>query len=443
MTPEQIKRRQYLLAGSIAFAILACVITLLLTFMEDGSSPNVAEGATKEISIMSAGKHINPQEIWVERMESASKLTHKRLEALEKLVQNNLKGSPEAAQAIEHLQKEFSELKNSQGMLQEAQLASRSLEQSVDSGIPQASWQAKPTTFQPASGQEIGEGGEPLFPGEGFPKNGFGKIVLNLKQRAGQKDLRSKKTVETTIPAGAYAKAVLLGGVDASTAVGSQSDPRPLLLRVVDHGNLPRRLKSDLKACHVLASAYGDLASERVYMRLEKLTCTEPLTGEIVETEVSGYISGEDGKAGVRGVVVDRSGDAVRNSFIAGLIGGMGDFLSTQQQRASYPISPFGVSQALSGKELLTSGASQGVSNAMEKLADFYIKLAEQLQPVLQVAAGRQVDLIFTQGADIGSSSVKQTLQKVREQSRQDAVSKLASSPGSTQPAQFLWGQHP
>ncbi|MGL5720272.1 MAG: TrbI/VirB10 family protein [Alphaproteobacteria bacterium] len=443
MTPEQIKRRQYLLAGSIAFAILVCVIALLVTLMEDGPSLNISEGAAKEISITSAGKRINPQEIWVERMESASKLTQQRLETLEKLVQNNLKGSPEATQAIQQLQKEFAELKNSQGISQEIQQEPRSLEQSGDQGVSQAGWQAKPTIFPSASGQEIGEGGAPLFPGEGFPKNGFGKIVLNLKQRAGQKDIRSKKTVETTIPAGAYAKAVLLGGVDASTAVGSQSDPRPLLLRVVDHGNLPRRLKSDLKACHVLASAYGDLASERVYMRLEKLTCTEPLTGEIVETEVSGYISGEDGKAGVRGVVVDRSGDAVRSSFIAGLIGGMGDFLSTQQQRASYPISPFGVSQALSGKELLASGASQGVSNAMEKLADFYIKRAEQLQPVLQVAAGRQVDLIFTQGADIGSSSVKQTLQKVREQSRQDAIAKLASGASSSPPTQSLWGQHP
>ena len=141
---------------------------------------------------------------------------------------------------------------------------------------------------------------------------GVRKIVLKLSNKKLSGNLASKKkTIENTIPAGAFAKAVLIGGVDASTSITAQNDPRPVLLRVTDHGNLPRRFKSDLKACHVLASSYGDLSSERVYMRLEKLTCTERLTGEISETEVSGYIVGEDGRAGVRGIVTDRAGPLI------------------------------------------------------------------------------------------------------------------------------------
>ena len=57
------------------------------------------------------------------------------------------------------------------------------------------------------------------------------------------------------------------------------SDPRPMLLRLIDPGTLPRRFQSDLKDCHCTASAYGDLSSERVYARLEKLTCIERTSG--------------------------------------------------------------------------------------------------------------------------------------------------------------------
>ena len=97
------------------------------------------------------------------------------------------------------------------------------------------------------------------------------------------------KNKEGTIPAGSFAKAVILSGVDASTALTASVDPRPMLIRLVDHGTLPRRFRSDLQDCHIVASGYGDLSSERVFARLEKLTCIERVSGEIIETEVAGY----------------------------------------------------------------------------------------------------------------------------------------------------------
>ncbi len=234
-----------------------------------------------------------------------------------------------------------------------------------------------------------------------------------------------KSTLENTLPAGAFAKAILLGGVDASTSISSQADPRPVLLRVTDHGNLPRKFKSDLKACHILASCYGDLSSERVYMRLEKLTCTERLTGEISETQVAGYVVGEDGRAGVRGVVVDKAGPLIRNSLVGGFFSGMGQFFGAQQQRSTFPVSPLGQTQFLAPQQMLTAGVSQGASNALEKYADFFINRAEQLQPVLQVAAGREVDVVFTQGTKFGETTVRQSLSKIRNRSRKHTLQKL------------------
>ena len=71
------------------------------------------------------------------------------------------------------------------------------------------------------------------------------------------------------------------------------------------------------------------------------------------------------------------------------------------------------------------AGAANGASTALDKYAEFFIKRAEQLQPVLQVAAGRAVDIVFTQGTSIGDTNVKKTLSKIRDKSRKNAVRKL------------------
>ena len=38
----------------------------------------------------------------------------------------------------------------------------------------------------------------------------------------------------------------------------------------------------------------------------------------------------------------------------------------------------------------------QGVSNAAEKLADFYLKMADQIAPVIEISAGREVNVVVT-----------------------------------------------
>ena len=158
---------------------------------------------------------------------------------------------------------------------------------------------------------------------------------------------------------------------------------------------------------------------------LKSVTCTERLTGEISETQVAGYVVGEDGRAGVRGVVVDKAGPLIRNSLVGGFFSGMGQFFGAQQQKSTFPVSPLGQTQFLAPQQMLTAGVSQGASNALEKYADFFINRAEQLQPVLQVAAGREIDVVFTQGTKFGETTVRQSLSKIRNRSRKHTLQKL------------------
>ncbi|MDZ4323073.1 MAG: TraB/VirB10 family protein, partial [Alphaproteobacteria bacterium] len=261
---------------------------------------------------------------------------------------------------------------------------------------------------------------QPLYPQGGQEERGephgslIQKVSLGLTENL---KLKLPKTVDTTIPAGAFAKTILLSGLDASSAMTASSDPRPMLLRLIDPGTLPRRFQSDLKDCHCTASAYGDLSSERVYARLEKLTCIDRASGEIIETQVAGYIAGSDGKAGIRGVVASKDGQFLGRSLVGGIFAGLSNVANPQNRQAQ--VNPF----AMGGKQpsppnigdMFTTGMTSGVSTALDRLSQYYIDRAEQLQPVIQIAAGQVVDIVFTQGTFIGSQDVKEQIEGQRE----------------------------
>lgn len=236
------------------------------------------------------------------------------------------------------------------------------------------------------------------------------KVTLGLVAGSHHKQA---KTVETSIPAGAFAKTVLLSGLDASSAMNASSDPRPMLLRIIDHGTLPRRFQSDLKDCHCTAGAYGDLSSERVYARLEKLTCIDRKTSEIVELQVSGYVSGSDGKAGIRGIVASKDGQFLARSLMGGMFAGLSNVANPQNRRAQ--VNPFfgggAAGPEASGPSIgenFLGGMASGATTALDRLSQYYIDRAEQLQPVIQIAVGQVVDIVFTEGTFIGSQDRSQ-----------------------------------
>ena len=249
-------------------------------------------------------------------------------------------------------------------------------------------------------------------------KRSIQKFSLSLTEN---KKLKNIKTIETTIPSGAFARTVLLSGLDASASMNASSDPRPMLLRLIDPGTLPRSFQSDLKDCHCTASAFGDLSSERVYARLEKLSCIERSTGEIIETQVAGYIAGSDGKAGIRGVVASKDGQFLARSLVGGVFAGLSNVANPQSRQSQvnpfYPgsahVSPPNVG------DMFTSGMAGGASTALDRLSQYYIDRAEQLQPVIQIAAGQVVDIVFTEGTFIGSQTVKAEIEKARSGNQQ------------------------
>lgn len=206
---------------------------------------------------------------------------------------------------------------------------------------------------------------------------------------------RPQKNPDSFVPAGSFAEGIMLGAADASAGVQSQANPSPMLFRIIADGTLPNHQKSHLKDCVVTAAVVGDISSERGQIRLERMSCTFP-NGEIVEQPVEGTVFGMDAKNGVRGKPVWREGALLGRAALAGTLSGLGSAVA--QTYTTNSISPLGTTQTVNNGDIFKFGAAQGASNAMEKLAEYNIKRAEQYHPIIQISAGQSVDVVFLKG---------------------------------------------
>ena len=208
---------------------------------------------------------------------------------------------------------------------------------------------------------------------------------------------------------------MILGGVDASCGVGGVNNPKPVLLRILDYGNLPNNFVSNMKRCRVVGSGTGDISSERVYIRTEKLSCINN-EGKVKELSIEGYIVAEDGKNGIRGRVADKSGMASSRAAMGGVLSGLSSyFKSNLLEKKMVTDSDNDENILKKFREMMQTGGSSGISNAFDKLSDYYIKRAEQLQPVIQIDAGRKVSIVITNGFEFKWRNPKSDPNKTRQ----------------------------
>ncbi|RVT47994.1 TrbI/VirB10 family protein [Rubrivivax albus] len=208
---------------------------------------------------------------------------------------------------------------------------------------------------------------------------------------------RPSRTVSTWLPV-SFTRGTLLGGLDAPTGGQAQSNPHPVLIRLSDNAVLPNRFRGEYRECFVIAAGYGDISSERAYLRTENLSCVRA-DGATLEVKIQGSVYGEDGKVGMRGRLVTKQGQMLANALLAGVVSGIGQGLATSSTNVS--TSPLGTITSASGADAYRAGLGTGVGRALDRLAQYYIKLAENTFPVIEVDAGREIDVVITKGVRI------------------------------------------
>jgi hypothetical protein len=222
---------------------------------------------------------------------------------------------------------------------------------------------------------------------------------LDSNNKSGGDNAKDSSNVSTYIPSNTFVKGEIVSALSANTGGNASTDPTPILVRITNFAQLPNQFKSNLRSCMVGASGWGDLSTERVKARLTQLSCVLK-DGRIIDIPVDGYLSGEDGRAGIRGMLVQHSGSLVAKATMAGFVQGIGAIGQAMGQTQT--ITPLGgVTTTISPQQALIAGAGSGVSQAGSTLSQYYLQQLQQISPSIEISSGRHVTVIFTKGIEL------------------------------------------
>ena len=412
---EAVKRRQYLLLGGVGAAIV--VGTVFSVSLTNSSSTTEPQAKPKSTNILAPGAQVDPRDAWRGQADAQLRAIEQRSR---ELAQRDSELQGQSRDMIERLRKlEGGNSTGSAGSgltaLPPPPVAAPATRPSFGpdtAGAAQTgSGQPRPATLAqfppppPPLPNRAGSLGQMPAPSQSGMQTGApsGIVSITLADPPAVAKTGSDPTVKTAaprdtrryLPSGAFTRALLLGGLDAPTGGQAQRNPQPVLLRLMDNAVLPNQFRSRIKECFVVGAGYGDVSSERAYIRTESLSCITR-DGTAIDVPVKGYVAGEDGKAGMRGRLVSKQGQILANALLAGVASGIGQAFT--QSSTTTSISPLGTTSTVDSGKQLEAGVGTGVGKALDRLAQYYITLAEKVFPVIEIDAGRMVDVVLTQG---------------------------------------------
>lgn len=361
------KAKQYLVLGALATVFLGLVFgSVALWDNQPSWVPAAAPEEHKTRNIAAPGAQVDPRDVWM----------------------------AQSAQQMKEMDAVIQGLKQRLAEIEQKQNAPQPPTQKEESLLPPLPPIPPPPAPSPVSQQQPAPQLPPPQPKEP------GIAVFEVSDAAAAvQGAQEEQQGKTYIPSGSFMRAVLLGGLDAPTGGQAQNNPWPVLLRVQDNAFLPNRFRAKVKECFLLGSGYGDISSERAYLRLESLSCVLN-NGEVVDTNAKGYVVGEDGKAGMRGRLVSKQGQVLANALLAGIASGIGQ--AFQQSATTYSTSALGTVGTVETDKQFQAGIGAGVGKALDRLSQYYINLAEKMFPIIEVDAGRVVDVVLTKGVTLG-----------------------------------------
>lgn len=208
------------------------------------------------------------------------------------------------------------------------------------------------------------------------------------------------------LPAGSIISGTLITGMDASSSSASKREPFPALLRIKAEAILPNRFRMDITDCFIVSSGYGDLASERAYMRAEAISCVKD-DGSVLESNINAYAVGEDGKAGVRGRLVSKEGQLIAKSLMAGFLSGISNAMKPARvpSLSLNPQTNYQVERPDLGI-LAQESALGGISSATAEIAKYYLDMARNMFPIVEIDAGRKIDFVVSSGARLRNNNM-------------------------------------
>jgi len=244
-----------------------------------------------------------------------------------------------------------------------------------------------------------------------MPDQELGDILMvsatpgdNPKSLADAREGKKKGLMSVYLPP-SFMAATLLSGLDAPTAGSAKGNPVPVLIRVKTPAVLPNEVKAQLAGCFVIADGKGNLSTERAELTLVSISCLDRKGGALIDQKIKGFVVDADGKIGLRGRVVAKFGSVVARSMLAGMLVGAGDAFKAQATTTA--ISPLGTTQAISGKDIGMAALGNGLSEGFKEIQKFYMELAHDSMPVIEIGATKRITLVVSEGLTLDIKKLK------------------------------------
>jgi len=251
-----------------------------------------------------------------------------------------------------------------------------------------------------------------------------------------------------------FMTAYMVTGAYAPAFQEGSMEPLPVLFEAEGDIIMANDTIGSLDKCFLLGSAKGNMNSETADIKLVSINCLINGGEYRIEGTISGWVIGENGTPGLQGELLHKNGAWLARTFVSGffetfssaLAGGntqtidLGNSSSTGSTETS-------TGEAINGN-LLSAGAS-GISNVFSKLGEYYLKMAEQIFPVIEVKGGRTVSILLIGGEDLtlvennvvrsgdmSDKAAKKQLEKERKLGRIDyenAFTKVVTEEGNTE----------
>lgn len=402
---ESVRKRQRLLLAGVAGAGL--IASSFWIFGDDGgkSASTDSDAAKVEVSTKDmVNKNLNQQE-WMALSENQMQSVENQL----KSVNGQQQRVDQLAQQLELLKGENQAMRADGARVLSAYQAEndqlrRQVATKTAAPPPAPAAMYGPNGVQNYQRPDGGPAGRPMPVGNGAEV----KMVSFQTADSGTATRVAKGTTTYTdsinyLPPNSFASAKVIVGVDASAGVNSQTDPLPVVLRVTgparsvyQNGKL---LTTKIEGCLINGAARGDLSSEKVYVKLQKMTCPQP-GGRYAVSEVKGFIA-FGGKTGVRGRVVSREGSLAMQAFLAGLVSGGGNALNTAFNQPLATIAnngEGGINRTPNFGSVGLRALGGGAAESGKDVSKYLIERAEQYQPVIEMPTGIDVEIVFLEG---------------------------------------------
>ena len=418
------KKRQWLVIGGGLTALLLC---LTVVTQDEGKIVRVSPKTDRSINVLTDQKRRNLGMDAIASRVNSLATENKRLRAEVERLSKDISDTRSNDALERQMRERFDKLQNEVSRLREMSgtvVPIQAYTTDESDGTQTAEFANNPFQVPEATGGQV-QGGGSLEPMQtqgkttSSSKNNSGKkeatktvsrpmVVVSEDTQptfgsSAQRNAKKKNEAATVnyIPAGSILTGTLITGGDFPTGSGGKDNPMPVLVRLTKTAILPNRFQSDVRECFMLMSGHGDLSSERAKFRGETLSCVRH-DGGVIQTKLNSYVAGEDGKEGIKGRLVSKQGQMIARTLVAGFLSGISDaFDYTPVEVLSTTSSGSVEYQSNFSGDAVKSGLATGASNAAEKVADFYAKLANSMVPVVEITPGRQVDIVVVSGAKI------------------------------------------